>query len=89
MSTTTKRRKDTLVPAGLQVNDGNFQGKRSGTPQSGKNDVEAVDAVQDTSLEVLQENVAGIQLQLAVIVEWLETINGRLDVIDERLELHS
>lgn len=43
-------------------------------------------ADQDATLESLAESVAGIQLQLGVIVEWLETIDARLDAIDERLE---
>lgn len=68
--------------------------KRRGKPQgnggahhnSRKDGVEAENTAQDATLEVLQENIAGIQLQLAVIVEWLETIDQRLDTIDERLE---
>lgn len=85
-SVTIKRRKDTHIPGGFQVNNGNPQGNSGAPPQSEKGGVDADNAVQDVTLEVLRENVARIQLQLAVIVEWLETIDGRLDTIDERLE---
>ncbi len=85
-SVAAKRRRETHVPGGFQVTRGNPQGNSGASPQSDKDGVEADNAVQDASLEALQENVTGIQVQLAVIVEWLETLDGRLDAIDERLE---
>lgn len=90
MGGAVKRRENTLVPG----SPGKPQGKGGMSPQSGRQgmngesaDQEAtLDGRPDRTLESLAESVAGIQLQLGVIVEWLETIEGRLDAIDERLE---
>lgn len=85
-SVAAKRRRETHVPGGFQVTRGKPQGKSGGTPQSTGDDVSGENTDQNATLEALRESVTGIQVQLAVIVEWLETIDQRLDTIDERLE---
>lgn len=81
-----KRRNETHVPEGFQVNDGKPQGNGGVSPQSAGDGASGENADQDATLASLAESVSGIQLQLVVMVEWLGTIDQRLDAIEERLE---
>lgn len=82
MGSAAKRREDTPVPG----SPGKYQGNSEASPQSRRRGASKESADQDATLESLAESVTGIQMQLGVMVEWLETIDQRLDAIEERLE---